>query len=84
MYASQRGNIMENKKDLTKTSLIDLVKKLSEIDNKLDECLLIKKSKLDIDIEQTISEYNDIIKEIHRRFPPLVNDVNLQPKVVKK
>ena len=74
---------MENKKDLTKTPLIDLVKKLSEIDNKLDECLLIK-SELDITIEQTTSEYNDIIKEIHRRFPPLVNDVNLQPKVVKK
>ena len=35
-------------------------------------------------IESIKYDYNNIIKEIHRRFPPLVDDVNLQPKVMRK
>ena len=70
-------------KDLTKTPLIELVAGLTEIDNKINEYLL-KKDKIDDSIESIKSDYNDIIKEIHRRFPPLVDDVNLQPKVMRK
>lgn len=70
-------------KDLTKTPLIELVAGLTEIDNRINEYLL-KKDKIDDSIEAIKSDYNNIIKEIHRRFPPLVDDVNLQPKVMRK
>lgn len=70
-------------KDLTKTPLIELVVELTKIDNKINEYLL-KKDRIDDSIESIKSDYNDIIKEIHRRFPPLVDDVNLQPKVMRK
>ena len=70
-------------KDVTKTPLIELVVELTKIDNKINEYLL-KKDRIDDSIESIKSDYNDIIKEIHRRFPPLVDDVNLQPKVMRK
>ena len=74
-------NNMKNKKDLTKTPLIDLVKDLSKLDIKVTE-LSIRKHDSD-EIEQVKTEYNSIIGEIVRRFPPLKDDVNLQPKVLR-
>ena len=74
---------MEDKKDLTKTPLIDLVKSLSFLDRQITELLIENGGKDDI-IEQVKIEYNAIIEEIIRRFPPLKDDVNLQPKVLRK
>ena len=74
---------MEDKKDLTKTPLIDLVKCLSFLDRQITELLIENGGKDDI-IEQVKIEYNAIIEEIIRRFPPLKDDVNLQPKVLRK
>lgn len=73
---------MKDKKDLTKTPLIDLVKDLSKLDIKVTELSIRNHSSSEI--EQVKMEYNDIINEIVRRFPPLKDDVNLQPMVLKK
>ena len=75
-------NNMKDKKDLTKTPLIDLVKDLSKLDIKVTE-LSIRNHNSD-EVEQVKMEYNDIISEIIRRFPPLKDDVNLQPMVLRK
>lgn len=74
---------MEDKKDLKGMSIINLVLELTNLDTKISEYML-KKDKIDDSIETIKSDYNNIIKEIHRRFPPLVDDVNLQPKVMRK
>ena len=72
---------MENKKDLTKTPLVDLLNSLSLLNIKL----MIEKDRANEDtIEKLKISYNEIIMEITRRFPPLSNDVNFQPKVLKK
>lgn len=74
---------MENKRDLTKIPLIDLVKGLSNLDRRITE-LMLEKDGNDDAIEYVKIEYNNIIGEIIRRFPPLKDDVNLQPKTLKK
>lgn len=81
MYAYWRGNNMKDKKDLTKEPLINLVKDLSRLDIRVTE-LSIKEHDSE-EIEQVKTEYNSIIGEIVRRFPPLKDDVNLQPKVLR-
>lgn len=56
-------------KNLKETPLIDLAHRLNQIE--------IEKQKLDI-------EYNLIVNELWDRVPRLKDDVNLQPKVIKK
>lgn len=79
MYAYWRGN---NMKDLTKEPLIDLVKDLSKLDVKVTELSI--RDHYSEEIDRVKMEYNDIINEIVRRFPPLKDDVNLQPMVLRK
>ena len=55
--------------NLEKTPLLDLANRLNQI--------AVERQKLDL-------EHNLIIHEIHRRFPTLENDENLQPKVISK
>ena len=74
---------MKEKKDLTRTPLIELINSLTEIDKELG-IILVQKDKLYKRTTELKKEYNDIIYELHRRFPPLENDVNLQPKVIRK
>ena len=57
------------KKDFEKMSLIDLTNRLNQID--------AEKRELDI-------EYNKIVHELWDRIPSLKDDVNMQPKVLKK
>ena len=83
MYALQKGDIMKDKKDLSKVSLIQLVMRLTDIDNELNEYSL-RKNKIQDKIESIKYEYNDIIYELYNRFPPLMDDPNIQPKVMKK
>ena len=56
-------------KDLKQVPLIDLANRLNQIE--------IEKQKLDL-------EYNQIIYELWERIPPLKEDENMQPKVIKK
>ena len=79
MYAYWGGN---NMKDLTKEPLIDLVKDLSKLDIKVTELSI--RGHYSEEIDKVKMEYNDIINEIVRRFPPLKDDVNLQPMTLKK
>lgn len=74
---------MKEKKDLTKTPLIDLINSLTNIDKELG-IILVQKDRLYKRTTELKKEYNDIIYELHRRFPPLKNDVNLQPKTLRK
>ena len=74
---------MKDKKDLSKVSLIELVIRLTDIDNELNEYSL-RKNKIQDKIESIKYEYNDIIYELYNRFPPLMDDPNIQPKVMKK
>lgn len=69
--------------DITKESLISLVNRLTEIDNQLG-LFLVKIDRLNNEIDLMKIEYNKIVSEIHRRFPPLKNDTNLQPKTLGK
>lgn len=80
MFASWRGDSM---RDLTKEPLIDLVNRLDIIDTKLTG-LLLRKEEVNYNLETLKMEYNNIIKELHRRFPPLAKDDAFQPKVMKK
>lgn len=74
---------MKEKKDLTRTPLIDLINSLTEIDKELG-MILVQRDRLYKRTTELKKEYNDIIYELHRRFPPLENDVNLQPKILRK
>ena len=74
---------MKEKKDLTKTPLIELIYSLTDIDKELG-MILVQKDRLYKRTTELKKEYNDIIYELHRRFPPLENDVNLQPKTLRK
>ena len=74
---------MEDKKDLSKVPLITLLIRLDDIDAKLTG-LLIKREETDYSLEELKIEYNEIIEEIHKRFPPLKKDAVFQPKVMKK
>lgn len=71
-----------NMKDLTKEPLIDLVKDLSKLDIKVTELSI--RDHYSEEIDKVKMEYNAIINEIVRRFPPLKDDVNLQPMILKK
>lgn len=42
--------------------------------------LATRMSQIEIEIYNLEYEYNQIIQELHRRNPNLINDVNLQPK----
>ena len=74
---------MKEKKDLTRTPLIELINSLTNIDKELG-MILVQRDRLYKRTTELKKEYNDIIYELHRRFPPLENDVNLQPKVIRK
>lgn len=74
---------MKEKKDLTKTSLIELIYSLTDIDKELG-MILVQKDRLYKRTTELKKEYNDIIYELYRRFPPLENDVNIQPKTLRK
>lgn len=74
---------MKEKKDLTKTPLIDLINSLTNIDKELG-IILVQKDRLYKRTTELKKEYNDIIYELYRRFPPLENDVNIQPKTLRK
>ena len=74
---------MKEKKDLTRTPLIDLINSLTEIDKELG-MILVQKDRLYKRTTELKKEYNDIIYELYRRFPPLENDVNIQPKTLRK
>ena len=69
--------------DITKVPLITLIDRLTSIDTQLG-MLEVRRDRIDIKLEQLKIEYNTIISEIVRRFPPLENDVNLQPKTLGK
>ena len=56
-------------KNLKQVPLIDLANRLNQIE--------MEKQKLDL-------EYNQIIYELWERIPPLKEDENMQPKVLKK
>ena len=74
---------MKEKKDLTRTPLIELINSLTEIDKELG-MILVQRDRLYKRTTELKKDYNDIIYELHRRFPPLENDVNLQPKTIRK
>lgn len=74
---------MKEKKDLTKTPLIELIYSLTDIDKELG-MILVQKDRLYKRTTELKKEYNDIIYELYRRFPPLENDVNIQPKTLRK
>ena len=74
---------MKEKKDLTRTPLIELINSLTEIDKELG-MILVQRDRLYKRITELKKEYNDIIYELYRRFPPLKNDVNIQPKTLRK
>lgn len=74
---------MKEKKDLTRTPLIELINSLTEIDKELG-MILVQKDRLYKRTTELKKEYNDIIYELYRRFPPLENDVNIQPKTLRK
>lgn len=74
---------MKEKKDLTKTPLIDLINSLTNIDKELG-MILVQRDRLYKRTTELKKEYNDIIYELYRRFPPLENDVNIQPKTLRK
>lgn len=69
--------------DITKVPLITLIDRLTAIDNALG-MLDVKRDRLDNEIESIKIEYNKIICELYRRFPPLENDINIQPKTLRK
>lgn len=74
---------MKEQKDLTSVPLVDLITDLTMLDQEIGMIQvqindLYKKS-----IKLT-EKYNDIINELHRRFPPLENDINLQPKTLRR
>ena len=56
-------------KDLKQVPLIDLAHRLNQIE----------KEKQNLDLE-----YNQIIYELWERIPPLKEDENMQPKIIKK
>ena len=74
---------MEKNKDIRKTPLIDLVLGLTNIDKELGQ-IMVEKDRLYRRTTSLKKEYNEIIAEIVRRFPPLENDINLQPKKLRK
>lgn len=74
---------MKEKKDLTRTPLIELINNLTEIDKELG-MILVQRDRLYKRTTELKKEYNDIIYELYRRFPPLENDVNIQPKTLRK
>ena len=60
---------MKDYKDLSKTSLVDLVTELTELER---------------DIDLRVYKYNLIILEIYRRFPNLENQEEFRPKILTK
>lgn len=58
-----------NKEELKIMSIVDLCKKLSEVE---------------IEIQQKEIEFNQITYELWERIPSLKDDINMQPKVLKK
>lgn len=64
------------KEDIIKEPLINLIKNLTDLQTKIDM--------LELETEYAKKEYNKIISELVRRFPNLEDDINLQPKTLKK
>lgn len=63
-------------KSLEKTSLIDLLKRLTELDN-----LLIKN---EYETSKMLEEYETIRKEVLRRFPLLEGTDEFKPRILMK
>ena len=76
----------KKKKPICKTSTVDLVKEVSEIENEINMKIMKYNDAiaLEDEIVNGIARYNVIIKELVRRFPFLAEDPEFQVIDVKE